>query len=247
MILAGLNRVFLAYLIGSIALLSSQIFAEPIWQSQFEDNSLSKWSYLLHPHGIQISSQHAACGKSAALITVKGDEDYWWHNNPALNRVEMQYSPDSVQPGNQTVFSWYFMLPEPLGEGIHQIGYWESNKTYQQIMRVEVQSSQLRFYHTLGQTYLGDAISINPGQWYQVSMQVGWHHQSSLGNIAVWLDRQPWIQEGTLQTLVSSEERAFVQIGLLRHAAAQDAKIWIDSAQETLTFEQASQSCNDVE
>ena len=203
-----------------------------LWQADFEQAELSNWHYVLHPQGISIGMPPVKHCGNAAKLTVLGDADYLWKGNPALNRVELQYRPDSVSAGGQTYFSWYFMLPEVLPAQIHQIAYWESDQTYQQIMRLQMYGEQLRFFHTLSNQHIGESVSIEPGVWYQLAMSIKWYDESAHGAVSISLNGAPIVSNAKLKTLVSAQEKAFIQLGMLREKAAKPVTIWLDHVSE---------------
>lgn len=212
-----------------------------IWRADFESASLANWHYLLNPQGIKISNENAADGKYAAHIMLQGTDDYLWNANPELNRSELQYQSRSVFEGSRTHLSFKFMLPETLPNTKHEIAYWESNKTYQQIMRFTLFGNRLSFgpsnsQNALNAQTIGDqAIEILPMTWYRVDMYINWSVENASVNVRInnqLENNELELANLSFPTLIDENEQAFFQIGLLRAQDDQAISIWIDDVVE---------------
>lgn len=232
--------IFMSLLRGAIAKESSVI-----WSATFEDSTLTDFDYVLHAQGITLEElPNATCGSHVAKITVLGTDDYLWRGNSALNRVEVQYQPDTVKPDSTTYFSWYFKLPDTLPNSVHQLAYWESDKSYSQIMRLEATGEKLQFFHTLSNRHIGAVYQLKPSTWYKVAMSITWSPFENQGLVSVWLNDTPFLLEVSLQTLVSENEKAFIQMGILREQSDNPVTIYLDHAVEVRNKAALFGKCN---
>ena len=126
--------------------------AAPVWVGDFETGDLSQWSYLLNSDvdGMtysQADTQIVTQGTYAGRIELHNDAV--WGNG--LKRVELQHAPapGRTAEGQTTYFAWSFYLPEALpAEPGQQIGYWESNGSYQQMMAFDVAGERMQTART---------------------------------------------------------------------------------------------------
>ena len=86
----------------------------------------------------------AARAKYAGKLTISNKE-LWEGNN--LNRVEVQHKPDNayLTEGKEIYYGFSFYLPEKLADSDHQILYWETSETYQQVRQVAVKGEHIHF------------------------------------------------------------------------------------------------------
>lgn len=207
-------------------------FAQVIWQDNCEQMSLEGWSYILNKQGISCSSEHKLVGQNATKVIIEGTDDYLWNNQASLNRVELQYAPDSVAEGQSTFFGWSFMLPNLRYNQPHEFGYWESNKHYQQIMRFTLDKNTLSFGPSNGKI-LWHYTSLKAEQWYDIAMHIHWSNSPQLGFVTIWFDGQKVVDRASMKTLKSAQELAFIQLGILRQQVDKQETIWLDNIRET--------------
>lgn len=226
-----LQSLFCVFLVGAGC--SNSRF-ETRWHADFEDQSLEQWSYLLHPQGIEVSDEHAFAGQYAAKVTLEGTEDFIWYNNPALNRSEMQYKPNSIKEGDQTHIRFSFMLPRLFSDARHEFAYWESDGSYQQLMRFNIAANRLSFSPALGlqkNDVLWTMNTLDAGVWYTVDMRIKWSSDENFGSISIDLNGENVVANHTMQTLLKNEG-AFIQLGILRDQTDAIETIWIDEVLE---------------
>ena len=230
--------------------------APKIFHADFEEGSLDKgaldnWSYLLNPQGIEIISEDELkkesklsvyAGRHAAKITIKNSDDFLWNGADYLNRSELQYAPASAVEGGKTRISFAFMLPTLFTNSRHDFAYWESNQSYQQIMRFNLIGKTMSFQMSNADVKLWSFDQLQPGTWYKVDMLVKWSSSEhgvdkttqqgqQPGAIKVWLDNQLVVDEKNIKTLVANEQ-AFFQIGILRDKQTLDEVIYLDEVIE---------------
>ena len=184
------------------------------WQTDFENKTLDNWSYLLNPQGISIVPINETETEHAAKITIKGTEDFLWKGLDFLNRSEMQFKPAQVQAGQQTQLSWKFMVPELFSDKRHEIAYWESDTSYKQIMRFNLEGERFYFSDSKG-TNKVDLVSVSKNTWYHVEMAITWSPLATLGRVSVCVDGTQYVSNIPIATLVE-DESVFFQIGILR-------------------------------
>lgn len=211
---------------------STSAISETVWQADFESQHLKNWHYLLNKQGISISDQHQSQGTYAAKVTVKGEADYLWHGKPFLNRVEMQYKPKSVVSGGETIMAWDVMFPELLSDARHEFAYWESDQSYQQIMRFDIAANRISFKPSNSNSPLWQFEGLEPLTWYSLAMRVRWSTTAESGFVSLWFDGQQVLDEVPMATLLNDQEKAFIQFGILRDQTDKPETLWLDNVRE---------------
>ena len=212
-------RLHAALCIAALALsLPLAASAEPVWVGDLETNDFSQWDGQLNGQNITITQDPVAQGSYAAQIQLTNDAT--WPNG--LKRVELHHSPSAgrTAEGEELYFAWSFYLPETLPtDPSQQIGYWESDQSYQQLMAFNVRGETIEFItqrpsYTVHWT--GDGL-VTPGVWHRVAMHIVWSQEQALGRVDVWFDGVQVVTQAPAETLADDNE-AFTQIGLLRGA-----------------------------
>ncbi len=219
-------------LLTLLGVLPALATADTLWKSDFESGNLDNWHYLLNKQGISISDQYQSQGAYAAKITVKGDANYLWHGKSFLNRVEMQYKPDTVADKGNTVMTWDVMFPELLSNARHEFAYWESDKSYQQIMRFDIAANRLSFRPSTSSQPLWQFDELKPQTWYSMAMHVHWSAKPDEGFVSLWFDGQQVLDKAPMATLLNEQEKAFIQFGILRDQTDRHETIWLDNVRE---------------
>lgn len=201
---------------------------EAIWESDFETQTIEAWSYALNPQGIEISSDNAYSGEYAAKISLQGTPDFLWNNKPELNRSELQYKPKNIRENTSTRFSFAFMLPELMSEARHEFAYWESDTTYQQIMRFNLAANTISFSHG-DDAIVWQVDKLKANKWHIIKYDVLWSSSSDIGQVNVWFDDQHVIKNYKMATLIKNEN-AFIQLGILRSQTPTTEVVWLDNA-----------------
>lgn len=224
---------FASILIVMTTLVSGQLAsAKTLWKGDFETGDLTQWPYLVNKQGLSVSHQCVFEGESAGLVSLSGSEDFLWNGRDELNRSEYHYKPpaESIREGKNTYFGWSFLLPEALVGQRHEIGYWESTSSYQQMFRMSLEGSQLNFEETSsGRVILTEKDFAVPGRWQDIALHIHWSVVPAKGFVQVWLNGK---NKGrySLQTLYKSDEAMFVQVGLLRKRIDATELMFIDNA-----------------
>jgi len=195
------------------------------WQANFESKSLVRWSYILHPQGISLLPPPNEPSNISAYIEIKGDADYLWRGREDLNRVELQYKPINTIDGSTTEVSWRFMLPELFSDDTHQIAYWESDSSYQQSFRLQLNGEDLSLVSSANNKELWRISNIKAQHWYSINLSITW--SITQGSVDLAVDGEP---QGrfVMPTLIAEDESMFFQLGILRHQSSRVEAIWLD-------------------
>ncbi len=223
-------------LMGLLAMAVS-VWADNSWRGDFETGDLSQWDYHLNPQGIKVQSDCVYEGQHAALITLTGDESFLWHGNAALNRSELTFKPADTSEGSTTNFGWSYYLPEAWSDAKHELGYWESDTSWQQQMRFNIHGTELSFQASAADDVfwrLADGAS--PGQWHDIAMQVHWSSDPDVGFVRIWHDGNV-MDKVHMQTRVNERDPMFTQIGILRTQTEAVERMVIDNARQADTID----------
>ncbi|WP_049723147.1 polysaccharide lyase [Gilvimarinus polysaccharolyticus] len=222
-------RSRLPIILMALTLSAASTQADILWQADFETGDLSQWSYISNPVGASVTTSCTYQGEYAGQIAITGAEQYLWHGNEALNRSEFNYKPAATGEGDSTFLGWSFFLPEPLLAVKHEIGYWESDNSWQQQMRFNLIGDTLSFSRSnAAEPYWSQPGFASAGVWHDVAMTIHWSTDPAIGYAEIWLDGKP---QGriNLQTRVNDNDAMFTQIGLLRQRIDTREVILIDN------------------
>lgn len=194
--------------------------AAEVWVGDFETGDLSQWNFVLNGdvNGMAYAfaqERTVAEGTYAGQLELHNDAE--WGNG--LKRVELQHRPEDARTaeGATTWFAWSFYLPQALPEDpSQQLGYWESNNSYQQMMAFTVQGENITFVtRQPNNVEHWSADVVTPGQWHRIAMSVTWSTDPGQGTVSVWFDGDPVVDGASARTL-ADDNAHFVQVGLLR-------------------------------
>ncbi|HEX2734608.1 MAG TPA: heparin lyase I family protein [Polyangiaceae bacterium] len=223
-----------------VALLMVSAFAQKAhaaWQGDFESGDLSQWSYLLNEEGLKTATTPVLLGKYSGEVRIDGTN--LWSNG--LNRVELQHMPDDASAeGAHVFFGWSVYLPAALTTDDHQIGYWESDQSYQQVMSLHAKGQDLSFNTNLPaykQHWTG-AGKLTPGVWHRIVYGVTWSTDANAGEVNLWFDGEQVVTAAHARTYVDNP--AFTQIGILRDTIDSVETMYIDEAREGQTYDEVA-------
>lgn len=203
--------------VASILALPSLAYAAPVWVGDLETGDTSQWDGVLNGSYITVVDAPAQ-GMYAARIELQNDAV--WPNG--LKRVELHHSPAAgrTAEGAETYFAWSFYLPETLpADPSQQIGYWESDQSYQQVMAFTVEGESIRFSTNRPQWqshWEADGL-VTAGVWHRIAMHIVWSTDPGQGSVDVWFDGVEVVTGAQAQTLADDNDH-FTQVGLLRGA-----------------------------
>jgi hypothetical protein len=209
-------------------------FAQSSWQGDFETGALDQWSYLLNEAGLSVVQEPVLLGSNAGQVRIS-DQDLWSNN---LNRVELQRKPQAnkIAEGSEIFFGWSLYLPEALTTDDHQLGYWETEETYQQVMSLHARGQDLSFNTNspYAQHWQGTG-RLTPGVWHRVVFHIKWASDAAQGEVNLWFDGEKVVDAVKVRTYL--QHPAFVQLGILRDTIAKVETLFIDEALEGSSYE----------
>ncbi len=245
------SRAALASLATGAALLvnAPSASADVVWTGDFETGDLSQWSYLLNPEHISVIGDPTVEGAFAGRIQLTNDAV--WPNG--LKRVELNHAPVAGRTGEgaTTCFGWSFYLPEALpADPAAEIGYWESDQSYQQMMAFDVAAERITFStrQPSNVVHWDEDGRVTPGVWHRIAMCILWSQDPEIGAVDVWFDGEQVVTEAGAKTL-ADDNACFTQVGLLRGAVEFDDSpvIVIDDAVEGDTIDDVRPAPSDGE
>lgn len=224
-------RMSLRLCLLSSFLITNLVQAKVLWKADFESGSTLEWHWIANPDAISVTQECQFDGSYAGKITLTGESKYLWNGRPDLNRSEFHYSPEkgSTHEGKESFYAFSFYLPEIFSmQGRHELGYWESDKTWQQIMRFNIKGKDISFKETKQKnafwTKKGGA---KPKQWHKVAMHIFWSTDPEKGFTETWVDGEN-MGKYFFQTLNKSDADMFNQLGILRDQQDKIETIYID-------------------
>jgi hypothetical protein len=206
-----------------LLLLPSMASAQEVWRGDFETNDTLQWDGELNgmvggEDRVVIVRDPVFEGMYAARIELTNDAV--WPNG--LKRVELHHAPAAGRTleGSELWFAWSFFLPETLPrDPDQQIGYWETDVSYQQLMAFTLIGSDLRFSTNRPdwqEHWVGTGV-VTPLRWHRIAMHIVWSTDPATGTVDVWFDGEQVVLAAHAATLVDGNP-AFTQLGLLRGA-----------------------------
>jgi hypothetical protein len=213
---------------SSLCALSQPARADVLFRGNMETGDLKQWGYLLKEEGLSVVTDTVAEGKYAGKVTISKSE--LWDNG--LNRVEVQHKPDNayLTEGKEIYYGFSFYLPEKLTEDNHQILYWETTETYQQVMQLAVEGEHMRFatQKPAWKVHWEADGKATAGKWHRVVIHVKWSASADTGQVDLWFDGDQVVTAGKAQTFLGAP--AFVQHGILRETIDKVETLYFDDA-----------------
>ena len=215
-----------------LMLASAPAHAEVLWRGDFETGDVSQWSYQLNPEGLDIATQPVLDGQYAAQIELS-TANRWQESS--MYRVELQrtLSGDGGLEGTETYFGWSVYLPEALPTGDFQLGYFETDVTYNQVFSLHARGTELSLFlnHHGGAPWRGAEL-LEVGKWHRFVYHVVWSSDPSVGAVSLWVDGVKWVDARPARTFVD-DQRAFIQLGLFSNTApSATTTLYVDAAME---------------
>ena len=208
--------------------------AEVLFRGDMETGDLKQWDYLLKEEGLSVVMDPVAQGKHAGKITISKNE--LWTNG--LNRVEVQHQPDNayLTEGKEIFYGFSFYLPEKLTEDNHQILYWETTETYQQVLQLAVEGERMRFatQKPAWKVHWEAEGKATAGKWHRVVVHIKWSAMAEAGQVDLWFDGEQVVTAAKAQTFLGNT--AFVQHGILRDTIDKVETLYFDDARSGTTL-----------
>jgi len=210
---------------------ATNIQAKTLWNADFETGDITQWHSIINPEAANASQECTFDGEFSGKITLSGEAKYLWNDRADLNRSEFHYTPEkgSTYEGKETFYGFSFYLPEAFTLiGRHELGYWESDQSWQQLMRFDIQGEDFSFKETAQDTaFWIEKNGAKAKQWHKVAMHILWSTDAKKGFAQVWLDGKN-MEAHYFQTLPSPKGEMFNQVGILRNQQDKTEIIYID-------------------
>lgn len=206
-----------------------------LWQGNFETGDVGQWHDAINPQGLSLISDCTFDGDYAGKVRITGEESFLWQGNKSLNRSEFQHRrrAGNTYEGKDTFFAFSFYLPKKLSERKHELGYWESDKSWQQTFRFNIAGTELSFQESAANKVfwsLDDGAI--PGQWHRVALHIHWSTDASKGSAEVWVNGKH-MGKNYFKNLPARDAVMFTQLGISRAQEDSVEEIYIDGAIET--------------
>lgn len=209
--------------------------AEVLFRGDMETGDLKQWSYLLKEEGLSVVSDQVAEGTKAGKVTISKNEV--WDNG--LNRVEVQHKPAEayLTEGKEIYYGFSFYLPETLTDDDHQILYWETTETYQQVMQVAIKGEHMHFATQDPFKIQWEADGkATAGKWHRLVVHVKWSADANVGQVDLWFNGEQVVKAIKAKTFFGNP--AFVQHGILRQPTIDKVEVlYFDDARSGTTLE----------
>ena len=219
----------------SLLIFSASAQSKILWHGNFETGDLSQWNTPINVAGLSVTDDCVFDGTHAGKVRLTGDDAFLWKGNKFLNRSEFHHrsSAGMTHEGKDTFFAFSFYLPNKLSEHKHELGYWESDKSWQQMLRFNINGSELSFQESAAKDVLWKLPEgAAPGHWHRVAMHIHWSTDPALGSAEVWVNGKH-MGKNQFKNLPTKDALMFTQIGILRTQENSVEEILIDGAMET--------------
>lgn len=219
---------------AAVTAMPGKVSAGDQWRGDFESGDSSQWISTINPAGLSVVSNCTRDGKYAGKVTLTGAAEFLWNGNPELNRSEFHHRgrAGATAEGEETFFGFSFYLPKPFTSTRHEFAYWESDKSWKQAFRFNIEGTRLSFQESLAETPFWTLPSgAAPGVWHDVALHIQWSNDASKGAVQVWFDGKDMGQYH-FRTLPEKEAAMFTQIGILRTQQEVVEEILIDEVYE---------------
>lgn len=208
--------------------------ATETWRGDMETGNLGQWSYQLNAEGLSVVDDVVFQGEHAAKVEITPER--LWSNG--LNRVELQRKPatELTRNGTEVYFGWSLYVPTALTDADHQLGYWETEQTFAQVMSLHARGKNLSFNtnQPAKEHWRGEG-RLTPGQWHRVVYHVVWSDKADSGKVSLWFDGEKVVDNATARTYL--DQPAFIQIGILRDTIDDEETLYLDEAFEGSSFD----------
>src|SRR5436190_21093873 len=136
------NRILLALLSASTALLAFPAWADVIWRADFETGTTEQWKSTPKFEGIKVVKEPVREGKYA--LRIDGTNAARRGKN---DRIEFQHQPKppGTAEGTERYFGWSVYLPKKFTDASHSLGYFETRNSWSQLMAFEVKGEDILF------------------------------------------------------------------------------------------------------
>jgi hypothetical protein len=234
--IAPLRRVVLSAMFLAMSLSPlTPLRAEVLFRGDFETGNLEGWggTAVKNP-AVRVVSDPVRAGKYALRIdgsnaARRGDRD----------RIELQHQPppEGTAEGAERYYAWSILFPEKPTPGVHNAGYFEARNAWRQLMSLEVRGEDILYTTRVPYARRWEGKGrFTPGKWHDFVVHVLWSRDPKKGFVEVWFDGEKVVERTPTATLLD-ENRAFLQLGLMRETSDQPETIYVDHVLEGTTLE----------
>jgi hypothetical protein len=230
------SRAPVVGLIAALTLLSAgPLQAEVLFRGDFETGNLEGWggSAVKNP-AVRVVTDQVRSGKYA--LRIDGSNAF---NRKGRDRIELQHQPpvEGTAEGAERYYGWSVFVPQKFTPAVHQVGYFEARNAWRQLMSFEVRGEDLLYTTRVPYTqrWKGPG-KFTAGRWHDFAVHVLWSRDPAKGFVEVWFDGEQVVPKAMTATLMD-ENRAFLQLGLMRETSETPETIYVDHIMEGTTLE----------
>src|SRR5262245_49649155 len=227
-----MNRPMVVLLLTLLFVSAATVSAEVIWRGDFETGDTQQWKGV-PKHGVTVVKDPVRAGKYALRIDGTNAAKKGKHD-----RIELQHQPEppGTAEGTERYFGWSVYLPKKLTNSTHSLGYFETRKSWSQLMAFEVTGEDILFSTRVpyARQWSGKG-KMTAGKWHDFAVHVLWSGDAKKGFVEVWFDGEKVVPLTRTPTL-RDENVAFFQIGLFRETSDVPETIIIDRVIEATTL-----------
>ncbi len=231
------SRWAILLLLMAVVLAPASSSAEVIWKGDFETGTTGQWRGAPKTDGIKIVESPVRAGKYA--LRIDGTDAA---QQGKLDRIEFQHQPEppGTAEGSERYFGWSVFVPKKLTDDFHSVGYFETRKSWRQLMSFEVRGEDILYSTRVpyARQWTGKR-KLTPGRWHDFAVHVLWSRDPAKGFVEVWFDGEKVVPRAMTATLLD-ENVAFFQIGLMRDTIDVPETIIIDHVIEATTLEEVT-------
>lgn len=244
MTMKNCSLIVSSFAFAAALLANTYAHSKILWQGDFETGDMSQWNTAINAAGLSLTQDCVFDGNYAGKVQITGDDSFLWNGNKNLNRSEFHHRYthtatnesnfiDNTQEAADTFFAFSFYLPKTLSEHKHELGYWESDKSWQQMFRFNIHGGELSFQESAAKETLWTVPNgAAPGQWHRVALHIHWSTNPQQGSVETWVNGKH-MGKNHFQTLPAKDALMFTQIGILRTQENNTETIYIDGALQT--------------
>jgi len=233
----GKSGILIILLSAMMFLWAAPASAEVLFRGDFETGDTKQWVSAPKSDGVKIVTDPVREGKFALRIdgtnaAIRGK----------LDRIEFQHQPKppGTAEGTERYFGWSVFVPKAFTAGHHNVGYFETRKSWSQVMAFEAKGEDILFTTRVpyAQRWSGKG-KLTPGRWHDFAVHVLWSRDAAKGFVEMWFDGEKVVPRTTTATL-KDENEVFFQLGFMRETSETPESIVIDHVIEATTLEEVT-------
>lgn len=225
-------------LLSALLLVSTTaVFAEVHFRGDFETGTTDQWKAPPQSEAVKVVTDPVREGKYALRIDGTSAA-----RKGKLDRIEFQHQPKppGTAEGAERYFGWSVFVPKKLTDEFHSVGYFETRKSWRQLMSFEVRGEDIVFSTRVpyARRWTGKG-KFTPGRWHDFAVHVLWSRDPEKGFVEVWFDGEIVVPLAKTATLLD-DNVAFFQIGFMRDTSDVPETILFDHVIEATTLKEVT-------